>query len=350
MTRRSSILAISVFTLLALANWWQMCDTKDPANSQSRANDSNKPLTAKLVLSSGNLTVETVPDLMVNFSLTNTSTKAINPEITSSLLVVDGGIYKDSALLFGNGPRDSRFSSLPPGEKIEFRYPLGHLFQKPGEHSLAWRGENFDEVTVKLTVKREKSPWKLMAGSPWAKVSAERAAYKAAGSKQFYMHVRIENLTDKVLGFECTDRYHVFYPNQWAESQIPRRQVISEMRRNPIKLTADEVKGIVTLFNAVATTGKACTRLVNAADKRAMIKIMPHSTCDYFIAFIGGNHAELEKVELPYAIVVMDGRISLTDGKNVQSVGRPQDDSMMGEIPLETPLLLRPLPSNAVIL
>ncbi|MGE0266599.1 MAG: hypothetical protein AB7V06_28250, partial [Candidatus Obscuribacterales bacterium] len=240
MTRQSTILVLAIITLLTLANGWQMSDAKDPTNAQShikdhgkdrgkdhgkdrgkdrgndRGNDRDKPLTAKLVLSSRNLTVETVPDLMVTFSLKNTGTKAINPDITGSQLVVDGNIYKDSALLFGNGPRDSRFSSLPPGDTIEFRYPLGHFFQKPGDHTLAWRGDNFDEIAVKLTVKREKSPWKLMAESPWAKVSAERAAYTASGSQQFYMHVRVENLTDKILGFECTDRYHVFYPNQWA--------------------------------------------------------------------------------------------------------------------------------------
>jgi hypothetical protein len=335
-----AVLVEAIMVLLCLIQGVQMCSANNT--------EAEKPLLAHISLSAPAFTVETVPDLQVHFSLKNTGKKIVNPNITASELVIDGQAYKESAFLFGNGPRDSRFSNLPPGDKIEFAYPLGHLFQQPGEHVLSWRGKNFNTVKQKVKVTRETNPWKIIATSGWAQVSAERAAYKSPTRKPFFVHVKIQNLSTRTVGFECTDRFQLFYPNQWAESQIPRRQVISEMRQNQAAFTPDEVSALIKLFHD--TDGKTNVRLVNATEKKAMIKLSPGASYDYYLSFNAGGFEQLEKVKLPYAIIVMDGRIGLTDGNKVDTVRRNMNDSILGEIPLETPVQLRTIAPSANIL
>lgn len=306
--------------------------------NESQTSQTEKSILAHITLSEPAFTVETVPDMQVNFSLKNIGKQNIDPEIKDSELVVDGKIYKDSAFLFGNGPRDSRFSNLPPGDQVEFSCQLGHLFSESGEHLLAWRGKHFNAVQIKFNVAKVGSPWKIIAKNAWAQVSTERAAYKSATSKRFFMHVNIKNATTKPIGFQCGDRFQVFYPNQWVESQIARRQIISEMRHNQNALTANECKQIIRSFHDVG----------NKTGSETMIKLAPGASYEYFISFNSGEYEQLQKrSKFPYAIIVMDGRMGLTDGKQVSTLRRDNNDFVMGEVPLETPVQLRTMPPSA---
>lgn len=302
----------------------------------SRARYLLSPLLATLTLSSTKLTDETVTDLQVSFALKNGSKAVIDPKITESVLIIDGKPFEQSAMLFGNGPRDARFSALPPGDKIEFTYPLGYYFRKPGKHVLVWRGKTFEEVKIDVDVAKEANPWKVVATGPWARVSVERAIYKKSGRDRFFVRVKIDNLTKEKLGFENTNRYTVFYPNQWAEAETPRRQVISEMRRNQNEFTEAERHRLII---------KYCD-----AKEKNIIKLAPHSTYEYFISFNSGDYKKAEAVKLPYMIVVMDGRIGFTDGKAVQTLRRDMNDCVLGEVPIATPVQLREMPAKANVL
>lgn len=192
------------------------------------------------------------------------------------------------------------------------------------------------------------NPWKIIAQSEWAQVSAECAVYKSTSRKPFFVHVKIQNLSTKTVGFECSDRFQLFYPNQWAESQVSTRQIISEMRRNQAAFTQDESSALIKLFHS--TDGKTNIRLVDATQKKAMIKLSPGASYDYYLSFNAGGFEQLEKVKLPYAIIVMDGRIGLTDGNKVDTVRRDMNDFTAGEIPLATPVQLRSIPPSAHML
>lgn len=320
-------LARATIALVCMVMGVQMCSAKSVEEGQ------DKPLLASMILSAPIFTVESVPDLLVKFALKNTGKVPVDPAITRSELLIDGKVYKDSALLFGNGPRDGRFKSLAPGEKIEFSYPLGHFFPEAGDHVLLWRGVSFKDTRVPVKVTELTSPWKTIAKSSWAEVAAERALYRARTGKNFYIHVRIKNLIDRPIGLEAGDRFKMFFPNQWAESLIPRRQVISETRRNQDELSSDEKSKLINMFKSTAT-GKE------------MIKIPALKAYEYFISFNGGGYDQLEKAKCAYVIIVMDGRIGLTDGKEVTTVRRPMNDSLIGEVPVKTPVSFRWLPSS----
>lgn len=295
-------------------------------------------------------TNETIHDLVVHFKLKNESSRHVDPELTKSELVIDGKPLKESALLFGSGPRDKRFSSLPPGDKLEFAYPLGHYIQEPGTHTLVWRSKGYRQSELTIKVAKESNPWKIIASAPWVQVATERRIYKVTGSQRFFVHVRIDNRSDKTLGFDCSNRFLVFYPNQWAESAIARRQVISEMRRNQNELTELERRNLIEIYRDTSQKTGAKLDIEKGGKKQIMVKLARQSSYDYYISFNSGDYEKPEAVKLAYMIVVMDGRMGFTDGKDVQVVRRDMNDSIMGEVPLATPVKVSAAAPQANIL
>lgn len=98
------------------------------------------------------VSLKTVEKLNIHFQLKNISKEKLDPKITESELIVDGKELPDSAFLFGNGPRDARFTGLPPGEALHFTYALGSKFTKAGIYTLGWRGKNFEAEPITFTV------------------------------------------------------------------------------------------------------------------------------------------------------------------------------------------------------
>src|ERR1039458_4470104 len=66
------------------------------------------------------IAVPEAKNLMLFFALTNTSGSAINPLVTESSLRVNGKEMTDWPFTVANGPRDSRWKSLPPGDHLLF--------------------------------------------------------------------------------------------------------------------------------------------------------------------------------------------------------------------------------------
>ncbi|MBL8082499.1 MAG: hypothetical protein JNN26_07805 [Candidatus Obscuribacter sp.] len=306
---------------------------------QSDNSPSAKGLVAKIGLSQSDPTVETVPEMFVKFSLKNPGKVSVDPVLTQTELVIDGKPFEQSALLFGNGPRDARFSSLPAGDTLDFSYAIGYYFRKAGEHTLLWRGPGFEPVQIKFRVAPLSGQWKEVARCPCATVVVERALYRKEGSKDFFVHVRIENLLKRPIGFLAGDRYQVFYPNQWADSELPRRQVISEMRRLQKELSTVERQKLLSIF----ASG------VREARSNHLVRIPAGNDFDYFISFNAGGRDRVEAVKLPYLIVVMDGAMDFCDGKDLYRASREMNDSNNGEVALLTPVKLRVMPADAVL-
>ena len=278
-------------------------------------------------------TNETIDDLSLHFTLINNGTAPFNPKLSESVLMIDGKALPQSGLILGNGPRDAHFESLPPGEKLQFVYGLGHYFSTPGKHQVYWEGKGFKSAPISINVRVEKSTWKIVAEGKWARVSTERKLYRRAekaDNEHFFVHVKIENTSGKTIGFDHPKRANVFYPNQWAESSIPRRMAISEMRAIQDEISAAERKKLL------------------ANDK--LEQIAAGKTFDYFITFNAGTYKQIEELKCPYMILVMDGHVALTDGKDIEVVCRPMQDSNRAEVPLATPVKIERLPKDAKIL
>jgi hypothetical protein len=90
--------------------------------------------------------------LQIDFSLTNEGKAAVDPQIARSVLVVNGKQLDDSALIFGNGPRDARFTNLEAGGELKFSYALGRYFARPGAYRVVWKGEGFSSPPLEFRI------------------------------------------------------------------------------------------------------------------------------------------------------------------------------------------------------
>jgi hypothetical protein len=91
-------------------------------------------------------------DLRITFALVNDGVEALDPEIASSEIIVNGAALRDSGFILGNGPKPLDWKALPPGGSLEFGYALGEYFGKPGTYRVAWKGKNFEARPVDFRV------------------------------------------------------------------------------------------------------------------------------------------------------------------------------------------------------
>ena len=96
-------------------------------------------------------------ELFIHFTLVNDGSKTINPKIESSKIIINGEELKDSSFILSNGPRDSRWNALPPGDTLEFTYALEDYFKKPGTYTVSWKSDNFESPTIVFRVMPNKA-------------------------------------------------------------------------------------------------------------------------------------------------------------------------------------------------
>lgn len=87
--------------------------------------------------------------LLMKFGVFNDGTSAINPNVESSHLLINGVEPEDWPTVRINGLRTPQFLSLPPGEWLDFGISLGRYFRRPGVYRVRWEGDNFK--TAELT-------------------------------------------------------------------------------------------------------------------------------------------------------------------------------------------------------
>jgi hypothetical protein len=129
-----------------------------PGAGKAKASEEAKPLWAGLSINQPVFREGGTELLQFTFSMVNDGDKVIDPKITASKIVVNGKPLPDSAHIFGNGPRDDRFTALPPGDFLLFGAGLGSRFKKPGVYRVYWEGEGFrsPEVVFRVLAKEGK--------------------------------------------------------------------------------------------------------------------------------------------------------------------------------------------------
>jgi hypothetical protein len=88
----------------------------------------------------------------VTFTLVNDGEKAIDPQVDSSRLLINGMEMADWKFLVNNGPRSEEFDSLPPGQKLLFAMAMGRYFTEPGIYTIKWKGAEFESREVVFRV------------------------------------------------------------------------------------------------------------------------------------------------------------------------------------------------------
>ena len=86
--------------------------------------------------------------LMLYFGLVNDGDKVVDPEISSTQLLVNGKELENWAMTVGSGPRDERWTALPPGDGIQAGIALGERFKKAGIYKVSWKGKGFQSPEI----------------------------------------------------------------------------------------------------------------------------------------------------------------------------------------------------------
>jgi hypothetical protein len=134
----------------------QVAATAPPASATATGKGTG--LWAALGVSHAVFHANDVKELVVEFTIVNDGPRPIDPGIAGSRIVVNGKELPDSARILGNGPRDARFTSLPPGDHLRFTSRLGDQFQAPGTYHVSWRGDAFRAPLVSFRVLPARTP------------------------------------------------------------------------------------------------------------------------------------------------------------------------------------------------
>jgi hypothetical protein len=95
-------------------------------------------------------------DLRIVLTLVNDGDQVIDPKIAESRIMINGKELADSGSIFGNAPKDSRFTALPPGDQLEFSFAPGEKLSEPGIHLVSWKGADFQSPEVVVRIIAEK--------------------------------------------------------------------------------------------------------------------------------------------------------------------------------------------------
>src|SRR5205823_12531714 len=90
----------------------------------------------------------TMTELFVSIAIVNDGDKTVDPEIGSSHLFVNGKEWKNWAFSVGQGPRDDRFTALPPRNYVGKTFDFAEHCTKPGIYRLLWKGRGFQAPEV----------------------------------------------------------------------------------------------------------------------------------------------------------------------------------------------------------
>lgn len=91
--------------------------------------------------------------LQIYFAVYNDGHLAVSPQVESSHLFINGVEPQDWSFVIANGIRNELFSSLPPGQVLQFTYLLGpRYFLKPGIYTVRWQGEDFKSPELTFRV------------------------------------------------------------------------------------------------------------------------------------------------------------------------------------------------------
>src|SRR4051794_10521882 len=94
-------------------------------------------LEVQLAISPDQVAPDGVDGLRVHAILINRGDEPVDTQLVASRLFVDGEPNLSWGLAIGNGARDGRERSLPPGERVIAERVMGRsLVSEPGEHEV----------------------------------------------------------------------------------------------------------------------------------------------------------------------------------------------------------------------
>jgi len=129
--------------------------TATPATSAASAPAGTAPLVIVLSAQPGTTIARAdLPRFELDFVVRNAGRAAVDPNLEASMLYVDGSPAKNWMITIGNGPRDTRWHALPPGDTLRFGYAFGDsLFRARGAHTLVLVAGTVRSTTLTVVVR-----------------------------------------------------------------------------------------------------------------------------------------------------------------------------------------------------
>jgi len=162
-------------------------------------------------------------------------------------------------------------------------------------------------------------------------ISVDQALYEKKGPPDFYLRVRITNLTDHPVGIDLRDKRWLIHINQWGPSDEDHRTVVDEMTLEPEKLDVTRRQELLDAFQANKLT-----------------LIPARGTFDYYINFGGGGAGpDIKSRSHKYILLSIKGQIFFTDG-TVAWDGHADMD--VADVALKQPVQWKKIPADAFII
>jgi RNA polymerase sigma factor (sigma-70 family) len=142
--------------------------------------------------------------------------------------------------------------------------------------------------------------WQPYAKNRLIAVDIERCLYEVKGEKRFLMAVRLTNQTEVDVGVDVRGRHGFIYPNQWGVHDTNVREIVDERRIKHALPDKDKVRGD---FQAGLLTRIPAGKSVVA-----------------FTEFNASGRADVDRSKGKFFIVSMNGLVTATDGKAVETI------------------------------
>lgn len=105
-------------------------------------------------------------------------------------------------------------------------------------------------------------------------VSAERRLYRNTAGDSFLIHIKVQNMSAKPIGFANASPFVIY---QWWTSAQPHNSIVDGFRAVPQPLTAKEKQPLIAQF----TSGKSA----HESHPNALRRMDPGAAYDYFMSF-----------------------------------------------------------------
>ena len=161
--------------------------------------------------------------------------------------------------------------------------------------------------------------WLEAIKSDRVSVSVENALYEQEGHPNFFIHVKLTNRANRILGVDFQDQWKVVYPNQWGGSDLDHRTVINEREMIPKKLDSTLRK-----------------ELLEAYSFKKMKSIPAGNDSDYYVNFNASGRKDVDKAQGKYILISIKGQMFFSDGSQVWDENSGYDLAILKPIEWKT--------------
>lgn len=166
--------------------------------------------------------------------------------------------------------------------------------------------------------------WKTWKRGKLAEVLAEDRLYTQG--QDLCLHLCLKNLSGRELAY---DPKFLVGINQWCSGPGPQRGPVDESRGPVPAFPASQQRELSRRF-------------------KLLPRLKPGQKVDYYTTFSGSaGRQAVDREHQPFLILVLEGQVRVTDGRQAEQVGRLSDEFSSLDLGYPLPIHWLPLPEGA---